>query len=150
MKETEQQCPYCQKCFIPSRYRPQQRVCSRGECQRRRRSDYHRRQLASDPEYGLVCRDSRQKWRARNPGYQRRYRQTHPEYVSQNRQAQRRRDQKRRLEHLVKNNLVFDLKRLQADIWLMGPQTRDLVKNNLAFREVVVFQRVQSRVEALL
>ncbi|MFQ5796760.1 MAG: hypothetical protein ACE5JP_17155 [Candidatus Bipolaricaulia bacterium] len=150
MKEIEPQCPYCQKCFIPSRYRPQQRVCSRGECQRRRRSDYHRQKLVSDPEYGLVCRDSRQKWRARNPGYQARYRQTHPEYVSQNRQAQRRRDQKRRLGHLVKNNLALDLKRLEADIWLIGPQGRDLVKNNLAFREVVVFQRVQSSTPALL
>ncbi|MDA2931484.1 hypothetical protein MYX84_16325, partial [Acidobacteria bacterium AH-259-O06] len=77
MKGAEQQCPYCQKWFIPSCYRPQQRVCSRGECQRRRRSDYHRQKLVSDPEYRLVCRDSQEKWRARNAGYQKRYRQTH-------------------------------------------------------------------------
>jgi hypothetical protein len=51
-------CPYCQSSFLPSAYRPQQSVCGRPECQRRRRSDYHRKKLATDPEYFEVVRDS--------------------------------------------------------------------------------------------
>ena len=55
-------CPYCQSSFLPSVYRPQQSVCSRPECQRRRRSDYHRRKVAMDPEYFQVVRDSQKQW----------------------------------------------------------------------------------------
>jgi hypothetical protein len=30
---------------------------------------------------------------------------------------------------LVKNTLVFDLKRSAAEVWLVGPLARDLLKN---------------------
>jgi hypothetical protein len=33
----------------------QQAVCSRPECQRRRRADYHRRKLEADPEYRQIA-----------------------------------------------------------------------------------------------
>ena len=44
-------CRYCQQVFQPSRYRPQQSVCSEADCQRRRRSDYHRQRIRSDSHY---------------------------------------------------------------------------------------------------
>jgi hypothetical protein len=40
--------------------------------------------------------------------------------VENNRQRQRQRDQKRRLRHLVRNNLAFDLKRSSSEVWLLG------------------------------
>lgn len=138
----EPQCPYCHRNFTPSPYRPQQRVCSRPLCQQQRRRDYHRQKLASDAEYRQTCRDSRQKWRARNPHYQSRYRQRHPNYVEGNRQRQRLRDRRRRLDGLVKNNLAFDVKRLEQEIWLVSPGAAPLVKNNLAFAELMIFQKV--------
>ena len=96
----------------------------------------------SDPEYRQVCRDSRQKWRAGNPGYQRRYRQAHPDYIEANRRGQQRRDRKRRVSDLVKNNLALDLKTLSADVWLVGPELEPLVKNNLAISGVMILQSV--------
>jgi hypothetical protein len=99
-------CVYCEQSFEPSKYRPDQKVCSRPECQRRRRSDYHRRKLAADPEYAQVVRDSQKKWRDAHPGYQKAYFATHPEAAQRNRQSQHERDRKRRLTHLEKNNLV--------------------------------------------
>jgi hypothetical protein len=94
----------------------------------------------SDPDYRLVCRDSDQKWRSRHPDYQRQYRGCHPDYVDSNRRAQGRRDRKRRMRDLVKNNLAFDLKTSTADVWLAGSGLEDLVKNNLAISEVMIFQ----------
>lgn len=91
MKAGDHQCPYCHHDFVPSPYRPQQRVCSRPQCQRSRKGAYHRRRLASDPEYREVCRDSRRKWRTVHSDYQREYRQSHPDYREHNRQEQRRR-----------------------------------------------------------
>ena len=43
---------------------------------------------------------------------------------------------------LVKNNVALDLKHSAAEVWLVGPDAADLVKNNVAFSEVMVFQRV--------
>ena len=135
-------CPYCRESFVPSRYRPDQRVCSLPECQRRRRRDYHRRKLETDPVYRQVCRDSRKKWRARNPDYQKTYRFQNPESVERNRRAQRGRDRRRRLVRLVKNNLALDLKAAAGEVWLMGPPAADLEKNNVAFSQVMILQTV--------
>ena len=135
-------CRYCQQSFQSSIYRRQQSVCSRPECQRRRRADYHRQKLRADPEYALVVGDSQKKWRQAHPGYCKQYRQQHPEYVEQNRRRQRRRDQKRRLLNLAKNNLALDLKHSAAEVWLLGPGAKDLAKNNVAPCQVFILQSV--------
>jgi hypothetical protein len=137
-------CRYCQQVFQLSRYHPHQLVCSRLNCQRQRRREYHRRKLCTDAEYHQVCLDSQQKWRARHPDYPRQYRQTHPKSVERNRQAQRGRDRRRQLQNLVKNNLALDLKHSAAEVWLLGPETRHLAKNNLAFSQVLILQTVPS------
>jgi len=133
-------CPYCLDSFQPSTYRPQQIVCSKAECQRQRRAEYHRQKLRSDPEYHQVARDSQKKWRQAHLGYDQKYRTEHPEYHRRNRQQQQLRDHKRRLRLLAKNNLALDLKRSAAEVWLLGPQAKDLAKNNLASAEVLIVQ----------
>jgi hypothetical protein len=135
-------CPYCQHTFQPSPYRVQQRVCSQAECQRRRRADYHRQKIRTDPLYAQVVQDSRKQWRSEHADYQKTYWQTHPEAAERNRQGQRRRDRHGRVISLVKNNVALDLKHSAAEVWLVGPEAADLVKNNVAFSEVLVFQRV--------
>jgi hypothetical protein len=135
-------CPYCQQIFQPSPYRVQQRVCSQAECQRRRRADYHRQKIRTDPLYAQVVQDSRKQWRSEHADYQKTYWQTHPEAAERNRQRQRRRDRQDRVTSLVKNNVALDLKHSAAEVWLVGSEVTDLVKNNVAFSEVLVFQRV--------
>lgn len=137
---SDRDCRYCQQVFQLSPYRPQQAVCSQASCQRQRHRDYHRSKLRSDPLYPQIVRDSRKKWRDAHPGYQKHYRQTHPQAVERNRQQQRRRDRRRRLQHLVKNNLAFDLRRSPAEVWLLGPAADDLVKNNLAASQLLILQ----------
>jgi hypothetical protein len=133
-------CPYCQGSFLPSVYRPQQNVCGRPECQRRRRTDYHRKKLATDPEYHQVALESQKQWRDEHPDYQKQRRRQNPQLVEANRQRQRQRDQKRRLGRLLldKNNLALDLKRSVSEVWLLGPKLRDLDKNNLASAQVLI------------
>lgn len=124
-------CPYCLQNFQPSPRRPDQTVCSRDPCQARRRNEYRRRKRQTDPIYAQVVRDSRDKWRAAHPDYQKTYWQTHPEAAAHNRERQRQRDQKRHVSRLVKNTLVLDLKHSVAEAWLVGPLAGDLVKNTL-------------------
>jgi hypothetical protein len=70
MKKT---CRYCHEKFEPSRYHPDQEICSSPVCQRRRRSDYHQNKLSKDPAYRDQCRDSQRKWLEKNQGYMKRY-----------------------------------------------------------------------------
>ena len=142
MSETRR-CLYCQSRFLPSRYCPQQRVCGRPDCQGRRRADSRRRQLARDTEYGRVVFDSRKKWREEHPDYQKQYWKQHPEARERNRQQQHLRDQRRRLQRLVKNNLALDLKHLASEVWLIGPQVQCLEKNNLASAQVLILPAVE-------
>jgi len=109
-------CRYCPKTFQSSKYQPAQAVCGDADCQRRRRNDYHRQKIATDPEYRQVCVDSPRKWRGRNPDYWTRYRAKNPASAEQNRARQRQRDEKCRLCRLAKNNSVLDLKRSAKDL----------------------------------
>ena len=105
---SERRCRYCEKSFQPSKYQPQQSVCSETECQKKRRSESRQQKLASDGEYRQVCLDSACKWRAANPEYWKRYREKNPESVAHNRQKQQNRDRKQQLLDLANNNvLVF-------------------------------------------
>jgi hypothetical protein len=79
-----------------------------------------RQKLATDLEYRQVVRDSRKKWWDEHPDYQKERRKANPWLVERNRQEQHIRDQKRRLERLVRNNLVLDLKHSAAEVCLVG------------------------------
>jgi recombinational DNA repair protein (RecF pathway) len=149
MKVRKPVCLYCHQPFHPSAFHPKQGVCLSPECQRRRRSDYHRIKIATDSDYRQVCADSRGKWRENNPGYQQRYRSTHEEYCEQNRQKQQGRNQKRKLSLIVKNNLAIDVKRLPAKVWMTGPGLDEIVKNNLAISQVLILQTVSGSEAAL-
>ena len=137
-------CPHCQRVFVPSPYRPLQVVCSQPACQRQRRADYHRKKLVTDSLYRQVVRDSQRQWWDEHPDYQKQRRQRHPKVVAANRQQQHQRDQKRRIERLVRNNLALDLKASAAGIWLLTPQRSDLDRNNLASAQVLIFQQLSS------
>ena len=133
-------CRYCHEWFDPSPFHPKQTVCISPECQRRRRNDYHRNKIATDSEYRLTCAESRKKWRERNSGYQRSYRNRHEDYCKRNRQKQCVRNQKRKLSLIVKNNLAIDVKQLATEVWMTGPGLDAIVKNNLAISQVLIFQ----------
>ena len=105
-------------------------------------ADYHRLKIQADPVYAQVVLDSRKQWCAEHADYQKTYWRTHPEAAERNRQRQRQHDRQRRVTSLVKNNVALDLKHSAAEVWLVGPDAADLVKNNVAFSEVMVFQRV--------
>ncbi len=140
---SDRRCRYCQQLFQPSPYHPNQFACHQPDCQKRRRRDYHRQKVASDPLYRQVCLDSCHQWREEHPDYWKRYRQAHPRAVEGNRQRQQQRDQKRRLVHLANNNLAFDLKRSTAEVWLLGPAAKVLANNILAPCQVLIFQAAE-------
>src|ERR1700680_676962 len=136
-------CRYCRQSFVASAFRPPQNVCSHPECQKRRRTDYHRNKRLHDPTYAQTCQDSQEHWRREHPDYNRQYRQTHPQAVERNREGERQRYRYRQLANLAKNNLAFDLKRSAAEVWLLAPAGTVLAKNNLALSQVFIVQSLR-------
>jgi hypothetical protein len=130
-------CPYCRRTFRPTPYRPDQRVCSQAECQRRRRRDYHRRKLAADADNRQTCRDSQRTWREAHPAYAAAYRRARPEQAARNRAAQRQRDLRRRLRRAGARPAA-EMAVLPGPVWLVRRSGGDLAKNNLAFAQLVV------------
>lgn len=136
---TKTPCTYCKQEFTPSRYHPTQRSCSSEECQRKRRADYHRHKVATDPGYREQCRDSQKKWRQRNPGYMKRYRMKQQVLSPQNSDKPRLLNALHKLSVSVKNSSVFDLRSLDADIWLISDGASS-VKNNLASAKIIILR----------
>jgi hypothetical protein len=137
-----ERCRYCQQCFAPSVYCPQQSVCSQPNCQKRRKTDYHRHKRQHDPVYAQTCQDSQKNWRRNHPDYNQQYRQSHPHAVERNREGERQRYRYRQLANLAKNNLAFDLKRCAAEVWLLASAGTVLAKNTLALSRLFIVQPV--------
>ena len=134
-------CLYCKQKFQPSRYRPDQRICNSLDCQRRRRTEYHRKKLADDPLYKEQCRDSQRKWRENHPAYMRDYRAElrRRDPLSNKSNLSR---ELRRLLKLVKNNVALDLKSLDASVWLVCRKGVVSGKNTLASAKVIILQAI--------
>ena len=133
----EKVCRYCIHKFRPSRYHPDQKVCSSGDCQRRRRTDYHRKKLVEDPVYREQCRDSQQKWREKNPHYMKRYWAKRRTDDGLNAKKSQLASELNQLLKLVKNNSAVDLRSLDASIWLVSPDG-SCEKNNLASAKIII------------
>jgi hypothetical protein len=93
----KRRCAACGCLFVPRRNVPQQRYCSKRECQRTRRRRWQRQKLKADADYRANQAAAQRRWRERHPDYWRRYRQGHPDSTERNRQRQRERNRRRRL-----------------------------------------------------
>ena len=139
----DKMCRYCIQKFRPSRYHPDQQVCSSADCQRRRRTDYHRQKLIEDPIYREQCLDSQKKWREKNPHYMKRYWAKRRDHGRLNAKRDHLTSELHQLLKLLKNNTAVDLRSLDASIWLVGPNGFLSEKNNLASAKIIIVQAIQ-------
>ncbi|MBN2097816.1 MAG: hypothetical protein JW714_04995 [Candidatus Omnitrophica bacterium] len=91
----EKTCLICQQKFLPSRYRKEQQVCSRRECQRQRQLNNLAAWRAKNPGYfkfsqhdsswAELYRGRARRWRKKNQAkikkYRRAHKQEHREYM---------------------------------------------------------------------
>jgi len=88
-------CAACDDLFTPRWNVPDQKYCSKPECQRERRRRWQWRKLREDPDYRANQAAAQRRWREHHPDYWRRYRQSHPVYTERNREQQRKRNRNR-------------------------------------------------------
>ena len=92
----EKKCRHCQESFIPLPNVKKQSYCSKSSCQKARKRAWHQAKMESDQDYQRNQADTQTRWSRGHPEYWKAYRETHPDYTSRNRLAQRERNQRRR------------------------------------------------------
>ncbi len=90
----------CGDLFTPCHQVPHQEYCSNTECQRARKREWNRQKLHDDADYRENRRASQKRWREKNPGYSRAYRDRGKEYAQRNQEQQRARNRKRKLVNI--------------------------------------------------
>jgi hypothetical protein len=137
-------CPHCKEEFTPNRFHPEQVVCSCPLCQRRRRTEYHRKKIAADPAYRDLCANSRAYWKEKNPDYTKQYR-TKPKSVdtAANPSESALEEVLRLLGHVkntsAKNTSALTVTRCFVDVLWVAAADASVATNNLAKAKVIVF-----------
>src|SRR5215469_14656280 len=130
---TPRRCPYCKQTFAPSRYHPDQRVCSAADCQRRLKTDYHRRKSKMTP-YTWHSAETVSGNGAKNiPSTRRTYRKSQKLSTRKTGRTHYRNSSLLQLLQRVKNNSALDLKTCSADVYLISSDER--VKNILPYAD---------------
>ena len=132
-------CPFCKQSFQPSRYRPEQKVCSSEKCQAQRRSEYHRSKMERDPAYSRQCRDSQRQWREGNKAHLKRYRQQRRHQSAEAAQDLASSRRKRLLE-LLKQGSVYDVRQYKTELWIVCTSGGAELENILADAKFLILQ----------
>ena len=86
----ERKCKFCDKTFIPNKYRPNQEICSNLECQyqrqlenmkkwRQRNPNYFKYKETKDSSWKSTCKQRSLDWRETHHDYLKLYREAHRE-----------------------------------------------------------------------
>lgn len=98
MREQRETCCICSASFMPHpKVGRRQKTCGNPACQKILKEKNNARWRRNNPHYNKNDYGRVKACLEKTPGYLKRYRQDHPEYVQKNRDAQRRRDRARKL-----------------------------------------------------
>ena len=70
----QRRCKNCNQLFAITARHPEQKYCSRKECQKARKNNWQRRKLSSDEDYRKNQADCQERWVEKHPGYWKQYR----------------------------------------------------------------------------
>lgn len=98
-------CVHCSAQYVQNPRVKNQRYCSCPECQRERKSLWHKQKLQTDVAYKQNRFAAQQKWQEKHPDYWRNYRKTHPKSSERNRILQIARNKKARC--IVEKDMIL-------------------------------------------
>lgn len=129
MKPASKRCVYCARWFVPDPRTPHQKTCKRKRCRLKRKRDAQRRWLDDTPDYFEGRYDNTKSWLEKHPGYQKKYRAEHPEYVAADNRARRERKKRQRRRADIQDALPRrEIARLQV---LEGADIQDTIRRRL-------------------
>jgi hypothetical protein len=124
-------CLYCGNHYRPDpRTAAIQKACGRESCRKARRRQAQTRYVAANPDVFEGRYPKTRVWLAERPGYLRRYRKKHPDYVNADHRArvERRRGDRRRksdIQDAIRRRRIEDIRRLR------GSDIQDTIRRQL-------------------
>lgn len=142
-------CKNCRKRKpLNPRLKGEQKYCGAPECQRARKAEWQRKNMAEKPKYYARQKKCVEKWRKTKPAnkYQDEYRKNNSEYTDRNRKKQKiynqKRKQKARPERIVKMD-ALENKLEKTETYVMKTYKMDasekIVKMDTLFVELQVY-----------
>ena len=131
----KRRCLCCGRLFIPRSNVPNQQYCSCKRCQNARRQRWCKQKLCSDLDYKANQKASQRRWCEKNPDYWRHYRASHPKYNQRNRDLQRLRNQKRRVDasaRIAKRYAASDQMGVKSGVYKIVPVDGSLIAKRYA------------------
>jgi hypothetical protein len=111
-------CPYCKTQFVPHpKVGKRQKICGKPACKAALKSDNNRRWRQRNPGHYRNDYSRLKDWLGQNPGYLKEYRESHPEYVKKNRDAQRVRDRRKKLRLDIQAQLKKQASKITNELW---------------------------------
>jgi len=92
-------CRICQKEFEPNKYRPNQKVCSRLECQKKRQIQNGKEWRARNPDYFKYL-DQESAWKDKRKRYNKLWKATHQQELKEYQQTRRQQRQEYMREYM--------------------------------------------------
>jgi hypothetical protein len=140
----------CQACNTEKpanvRLKGKQKFCGEVSCQRVRKAQWQSRKMQTDPVYRAQQLDCLKRWRKERPldRYQHWYRQTHLEYLQENRSKQRVRNGKRPSKAPGEMIVKMDaLSQIESDTYIMRPLAAEkIVKMDTLVVQLKVLQNL--------
>ena len=144
-------CKHCGKLFKRNpRLKSSQRYCSEVACQQARKNTWERVKIKTDESYRQRRQASKKHWRKNHTvyRYQRKYRETHPDYVVRNRKKQQQRNTKRKDLHgsakIVKTDALSQQRPINPGLYALLPWDKSkmekIVKTDALMVQLTVLQ----------
>ncbi len=92
--------------FTLTKRNPDQKYCSKPECQKERKRLWQKKKMQVDEDYRLNKKDSDHRWSAKNSDYWSNYREDNPDYTQRNREKQRHRNRRRRATRSISSEIA--------------------------------------------
>jgi hypothetical protein len=121
-------CLACRKLFRPFPQTPNQRYCSKPDCQRTRRRQWQKAKLLSDPDYRENQDHAQRAWIKSHPTYWREYRRVNPTYADRNRAQQVARNGRCRTGPIAKMDALFPSFPLPSGEYWLRPAASGIAK----------------------
>jgi bisphosphoglycerate-dependent phosphoglycerate mutase len=112
-----------------------QQYCGLKSCQQSRKNSWELNKISCDVIYGEKRKASKKQWCEQHGYlYQRRYRETHPDYVTLNRENQVKRRQKEEVvdpgEQIVKTDALSPERLIPTGVYILTPYRADVSKKS--------------------
>lgn len=115
------ECPYCHILFTAHvKVGSRQKTCGKPDCKKALKAENNKRWWRENSDHYRNDYPRLKQWLDQHPGYLKHYRQSHPEYVQKNREAQRHRDRSKRLRLDIQAYLKKQVPKITEQLWQLS------------------------------